>query len=168
MTASRGKILAEFGEEGWWFLGVLVLLVGFYIWGAQTRCVRLPNGINIGYEAILNFSKPYFRPGVVVKYRSGDQLLPGDAFPFFATETTVYGTAAERGGSESRRFAWREDVGLVFRYNQPGLYMRLVSDAGPKLDGVKAGNLGVGIYYLDLKKIPDYDGQWCRTRWIRW
>jgi hypothetical protein len=50
--------------------------------GIKTTCARLPNGINIGYQALIDLSTPYFKPDIVPKYENGASLLPGDAWPF--------------------------------------------------------------------------------------
>ena len=50
--------------------------------GIKTTCARLPNGINVGYQALIDLSTPYFKPDIVPKYENGASLLPGDAWPF--------------------------------------------------------------------------------------
>lgn len=50
--------------------------------GIKTSCVRLPNGMNIGHQALIDLSAPYFKPDIVPKYKNGVSLLPGDAWPF--------------------------------------------------------------------------------------
>ena len=47
--------------------------------GIKTTCARLPNGMNIGYQALIDLSTPYFKPDTVPKYENGASLLPGDA-----------------------------------------------------------------------------------------
>ena len=74
------------------FLSVLTL-AGYR--GFPTSCVRLPNGINIGKQALIDLSASYFKPNIVPKFENGASLLSGDAWPFFVTETTVYGLALE-------------------------------------------------------------------------
>ena len=71
--------------------------------GIKTTCARLPNGINIGYQALIDLSTPYFKPSIVPKYENGASSLPGDAWPFFATKTTVYGLAE---GVDHNRDFW--------------------------------------------------------------
>ena len=72
---------------------VAAVFMSSFFWGVPTSCVRLPNGLNIGKQALIDLSRPYFRPDIVPKFNNGKSLLLGDAWPFFATETTVYGTA---------------------------------------------------------------------------
>ena len=50
--------------------------------GIKTTCARLPNGMNIGYQALIDLSTPYSKPDIVPKYENGASLLPGDAWPF--------------------------------------------------------------------------------------
>jgi hypothetical protein len=46
--------------------------------GIKTSCARLPNRMNIGYQALIDLSTPYFKPNIVPKYENGAPLLPGD------------------------------------------------------------------------------------------
>ena len=57
--------------------------------GIKTTCARLPNGMNIGYQALIDLSTPYFKPDTVPKYENGI-LTAWGCLAFFATETTVY------------------------------------------------------------------------------
>ena len=45
--------------------------------GIKTSCARLPNGMNIGHQALIDLSAPYFKPDIVPKYENGVSLLPG-------------------------------------------------------------------------------------------
>lgn len=142
-----------------------VFLFGLY-WGIPTRCVQLPNGLNIGAQALIDLSRPYFQSDIVPKFDNGTSLLPGDAWPFYATETTVHGVALEADPEDDFRFAWRKDTGLVLKDETPELYEKLVSEAGTPL-----GNKGVGwvdshIVMMDLQRRPEYANQTCRTRGI--
>ena len=55
-----------------------VLALGFF-WGGPTHCVQLPNGLNIGKQALIDQSRPCFRPDIVPKFDNGKSLPPGDA-----------------------------------------------------------------------------------------
>ncbi|WP_432448155.1 hypothetical protein [Aliiroseovarius marinus] len=136
--------------------------------GIKTTCVRLPNGINIGKQAVLDLSMSYWKPDIVPKYPSGASLIPGDAWPFYATETTVYGRAIMVDATDDFGFAWRKDIGLTKRRDDPIQYDKIVSEAGELLEGIPDGILGVHIVMLELQKRPEYAGQRCRTRLIRW
>lgn len=145
----------------------LVFASGF-LWGVPTHCVQLPSGINIGKQALIDLSKPYLRPDIVPKFDNGRPLLPGDAWPFFATETTVHGLAEETDPQDVFWFAWREDTGLVLKADNPALYEALVSEAGAPM-----GNKGINvvdshIVMMELEKQLAYAKQTCRTWWITW
>lgn len=73
--------------------------------------------MNIGYQALIDLSNPYFKPDIVPKYENGASLLPGDAWPVFATETTVYGLAEGEDHNRDFWFVWREDTGLILKKN---------------------------------------------------
>lgn len=139
-----------------------------FSWGISTRCVQLPNGINIGRQAIVDFAKPYFRPEVVPKFPNGKSLLPGDAWPFFTTETTVYGTAEANNPDDDFRFVWRMDTGLIRRDTDPVRYQLLIDEAGQLLEGTRHGGFGSEIIMWQLQKQSAYANQTCRTRWLTW
>ncbi|MEW9921088.1 hypothetical protein AB2B41_15855 [Marimonas sp. MJW-29] len=137
-----------------------------FSWGVPTRCVQLPNGMNIGKQAIIDLAKPYFRPEVVPKFQNGKSLLPGDAWPFFTTETTVYGTAEANDADDDFLFVWRMDTGLIRKDEDPARYQRLIEEAGPLLEGTRYGGFGSEIIMRQLQKQPAYADQTCWTRWI--
>ncbi|MEN8710186.1 MAG: hypothetical protein ABF310_09260 [Paracoccaceae bacterium] len=146
---------------------VSVLAFGVY-WGLPTRCVQLPNGLNIGKQAVIDLSEPFFIPDIVPKFKNGKSLLPGDAWPFYATNTTVHGLADGHDTQNVFWFAWRHDTGLVLRKDNPELYETLVSEAGAPM-----GNKGISlvdshVVMMELQEQPNYANQKCRTRWIRW
>ncbi|WP_432448156.1 hypothetical protein [Aliiroseovarius marinus] len=142
-------------------------LVALNFIGVRTTCVHLPNGINIGKQAVLDLSRSYWKPDIVPKYPSGASVLPGDAWPFHTTATTIYGTAEDSKHGDFE-FAWREDTGLIRHDEDPRLYETLLSDAGSLLEGTIYGGFDSHIVLLELQKRPEYAGQRCRTRLIRW
>lgn len=142
-----------------------VFALGFF-WGVPTHCVQLPNGLNIGKQALLDLNRPYFRPDIVPKFDNGQSLLPGDAWPFYATETTVHGLALEADPEDDFWFAWREDTGLVLKAEDPALYERLVSEAGTPMGNKGIRGVGSHIVMMELQRRPEYANQTCRTRWI--
>ena len=119
--------------------------------GMKTTCARLPNGMNIGYQALIDLSTPYFKPDIVPKYENGASLLPGDAWPFFATETTVYGLAEGKDHNSGFWFAWREDTGLILKKNNPEEYGKIVSEAGELLEHTEYGMFSSHIVMRNLK-----------------
>lgn len=148
-------------------IGVLaaILSLGFY-WGVPTRCVQLPNGLNIGKQALIDLNRPYFMPDIVPKFRNGRSLLPGDAWPFYATETTVHGRALEADPEDDFWFAWREDTGLVLKTENSVLYEKLISEAGTPLGNKGVRGVDSHIVMMELQSRSEYAYQTCRTRWI--
>jgi len=142
-----------------------VLLYWLY-WGGPTHCVQLPNGLNIGAQALIDLNRPYFRPDIVPKFDNGKSLLPGDAWPFYATETTVHGRALDADPEDDFWFAWREDTGLVLKVEDPALYEELVSEAGTPLGNKGVRGVASHIVMMELQNQPEYANQTCRTRWI--
>ena len=136
--------------------------------GIKTTCARLPNGMNIGHQALIDLSSPYFKPDIVPKYENRASLLPGDAWPFFATETTVYGLAEGEDHNSDFWFAWREDTGLILKKNKPEQYEKIVSESGELLEHTEYGGFDSHIVMMNLKKAPEYKNQTCRTRLSKW
>jgi hypothetical protein len=147
------------------FLSVLTL-AGYR--GFPTSCVRLPNGINIGKQALIDLSASYFRPDIVPKFENGASLLFGDAWPFFVTETTVYGLALEADYRNDFWFAWRKDTGLVRKNEEPERYDKIVSEAGDLLEHTEYGGFDSHIVMINLQKSPEHQNQTCRTRLLTW
>ena len=147
---------------------VAAVFMSSFFWGVPTSCVRLPNGLNIGKQALIDLSRPYFRPDIVPKFNNGKSLLLGDAWPFFATETTVYGTAEANDPNDDFRFIWQRDAGLIRKGEDPIRYERLIDEAGPLLEGTRYGGFGSEVIMRELQKQPDYTNQTCRTQWITW
>jgi hypothetical protein len=147
---------------------VAAVFMSSFFWGVPTSCVRLPNGLNIGKQALIDLSRPYFRPDIVPKFNNGKSLLLGDAWPFFATETTVHGLAEEANPQDDFWFAWRKDTGLVLKSENPALYEKLVSEAGTPIGSKGINVVSSHIVMMELQKKTEYAGQTCRTRWITW
>lgn len=137
-----------------------------FSWGVPTRCVQLPNGMNIGKQALIDLNRPYFRPDIVPKFRNGRSLLPGDAWPFFTTETTVHGLALEADPEDDFWFAWREDTGLILKKENLPLYEKLVSEAGAPMGNKGINAVDSHVVMIELQRRPEYANETCRTRWI--
>ena len=123
--------------------------------------MRLPNRLNIGKQALVDLSRPYFRPDIFPKFDNGKSLLPGDAWPFFATETTVHGLALEADHQNDFWFAWRKDTGLVLKAENPAVYEELVSEAGTPMGNKGINAVGSHIVMMRLEKKPAYINQTC-------
>ena len=148
--------------------GIILVLGSVYLWGIPTSCVQLPNGLKIGKQALLDLSRPYFLPDIVPKFANGRSLLPGDAWPFFATVTTVHGRAMLEDHRQDFRFAWRKDTGLVLKREEPERYEILVSQAGTNIGETTSTIVDSHIVMMALQERPEYAGQTCRTRWVTW
>ena len=147
------------------FLSVLAL-AGYR--GVPTSCLRLPNGINIGKQALVDMSAPYFRPEIVPKFENGASLLLGDAWPFYATETTVYGLALGADHHSDFWFAWRKNNGLILKENEPERYEKITAEAGERLYGTGTAVIGSDIIFMNLRKTIQFQNQTCRTRFLTW
>jgi hypothetical protein len=110
--------------------------------------------MNIEYQALIVLSTPYFKPDIVPKYENGAPLLPGDAWPFFATKTTVYGLAEGEDHNRDFWFAWRKGTGLILNKHKPEEYDKIVSEAGELLEHTEHGMFSSHIVMRNLKKHP--------------
>ena len=113
---------------------------------------------------MIDLSTPYFKPDIVPKYGNGASLLPGDAWPFFATKITVYGLAEGENYTSDFWFAWREDTGLILKKNNSEQYDKIVSEAGELLEHTEYGMFSSKIVMRNLTKHPEYKNQTCQTR----
>ena len=137
--------------------------------GIKTTCARLPNGMNIGYQALIDLSTPYFKHWYSAKVWKWSILTArGCLALFFATETTVYGLAEGEDHNRDFWFAWREDTGLILKKNKPEEYDTIVSEAGEPLEHTEYGRFSSHIFMRNLKKNPEYKNQTCRTRLLTW
>lgn len=148
--------------------GLLAVGTFAYTFGMPTSCVRLPNGLSLGKQALVDLRAPFLRARIVPKFANGDALLPGDAWPLFVTATTVYGTAEATNPKDDFKFVWRQDVGLVRRDANADLYNLILSQAGPLLQGTRDGGFDTSVVMGDLLKTPSFQLQRCRTRWMVW
>ena len=159
-----------------------VLLVLAYAtlgtWAGRSVCVELPNGLLLGYEALVDPDRPYWRPNVILKYADGTPVFSDWVEDFYFTETTVWGGTLNAflnglGGGGRKHpayredvfFAYRPDVGLVYRHEDPDAYERLKQEAGPIIwvlgPEVHTNLLGT---FLKLKKDPASRRTFCPLR----
>ncbi|MBB4304088.1 hypothetical protein GGD81_003143 [Rhodobium orientis] len=149
---------------------LLLAYLSFPVFGysEKNRCVHLKNGISIGYNAVFDLSRPYWRPYVVPKLPDGTPLVKADVWPIYITDTTLYGTAIGETGDKDYRFAWRTDLGLVHEKGDRQTYELLVSEAGPANVGLGTGAYGTTIVMRWLMELPEYSDQWCSTKLFAW
>lgn len=150
-------------------LGLVALYLLFGAWSTVSRCVELPNGLLIGRSAVIDPSKPYWKPGVILKYPDGRAVLPGDVFPFLYSKTSVFGIAEAKSPSarnvelderQRYRFVYRADTGLVLKDRDPNRYDELINEAGPPIHQKRIGkehvNIGLNAVYSELIERSDY------------
>jgi len=113
------------------FLGVPILALSSLYSLKFGDCVRLPNGIEIGYEAYVDFSRPYLRPVAVLRTPNG-VVIGQEVSPLHITEKAAFGLAWLDYDSPRSDFAfiWTVETGVVKEAEQPELYLRLSQDLG--------------------------------------
>lgn len=146
-----------------WFVLFLIHRENSY-----SKCVRLPNGIYLGYEAIISFDNWRWKPYVVPKFPNGVPVLDGEIWPFRATETTIFGVFEGRNRDKQETFLWQEDTGLIFRSDDASRFTSVLAQAGALLDEEFADGISTEFHYERLSWHPDYGLVDCKTRLFRW
>lgn len=136
--------------------------------GRYGQCVKLPNGIHLGYEARISFGNWNWKPFIVPKFPNGNPVLAGKIWPFRATKTTIYGSFQGRNGKLEEGFLWQKDIGLVFRRDHPNQFDVILSQAGSPIDEKFGQGLDTRLNYKRLAKDPKYGLIDCKTRLFRW
>lgn len=85
-------------------------------------CIPLKNGANLGFEAVFDLSRDFFKPIAVPKLADGTPIIRDDTWALYITDTTLYGLTFTGDADRDYRFAWRMDLGLVPEYADPGTY----------------------------------------------
>ncbi len=134
----------------------------------QHRCLQLKIGLDLGYNAVFDFSQPYWRPYVVFKSRDGTPLIDQPLWNVYITDTSIYGTTFGKPGSPAFRYIWRADTGLVNGNTDWKTFQRLVDEAGPANVEVGKGSYGPKILLHKLMNRPEFADQWCTTNFITW
>ncbi len=73
--------------------------------------MRLQNGLNLGYEAVFDLSRPFWMPIAIPKFRDGTPLVESDIWPIYVTDTTIHGLALGNVTDKDFWLAWRADTG---------------------------------------------------------
>jgi hypothetical protein len=149
---------------------LIVVLWVLVIFNTKYRtCVRLANGANLGYEAVFDLSRPYFKPIAVPRLQDGTPIVRDRLWSIKVTSTTIYGLSMARAGvAHDYRFAWRSDVGLVLEAENPDGYERLVAQAGHANWDIEYNNIGTGALLNILTSRSDFDVGRCPTTLITW
>lgn len=133
-------------------------------------CVRLPNGTEIGYEAYIDFSCPYFKPVTVLREPDG-RVIGQEVFPIHVTEKAAYGSAwiEYENTSADFHFIWTQETGVVREIENPDLYHRLSQDLGETYFGAsKDMNVNTLWIFNQLKEQGRFDSDHCNTRLLTW
>lgn len=94
------------------------------------KCVRMISGAEIGYEAYIDFSNPYFLPDAVLRTAEGN-IIAKEVSPLHLTEIAAFGWAwPEHGSEKDFKFIWTAKTGVVKKDEEPELYQRLSQDLG--------------------------------------
>ena len=155
-------------------LSALVGLPIFALTGLQSlkfgECVRLPNGIEIGYEAYVDFSRPYLRPVTVLRTPSG-AVIGQDVSPIHITDKAAFGSAWVDYDSPKSdfKFIWTAGTGVVKKTEDPELYLRLSQDLGETYYGAqKDRNTNTLWLFNRLLKEDQFQSDQCSTSLWAW
>ena len=154
-------------------LALLILLIPatwlFFAFDRKYRqCVALENGLNLGYEAVFDLGRPFFKPIAVPKFRDGTPLIRDDLWAIFVTDTSLYGVSLAVPDANGYYFAWRGDSGLIKQDQDPSLYDRLVREAGPPNWDIEIGSVGTDWLLNELIARPEFNVHRCPTTLITW
>ena len=138
--------------------------------GKYGQCVKLPNGIYLGYEARISFGnwEWKWKPFVVPKFPNGTPVLDGEIWPFHATQTTIHGNFQGRNRKIQKTFLWQKDTGLIFWRDNPDKFDDILANSGPLLSKNFKGSIPTKFHYERLAKDPKYGLIDCKTRLFRW
>lgn len=141
----------------------------FWVFNNRYRqCVQLENGLNLGYEAVFDFSRPLFFPIAAPRFPDGTPLVRDDLWALYVTPSTIYGVSMATKQKGGYGFAWRADTGLVIQHDQPVLYATLVSEAGHANWDFGTGSYGTEILLRRLSERPGFGVRRCPTALITW
>lgn len=147
------------------FVGIVAIYV--HLFG---DCFRLPSGVEIGYQAYMDLSRPYFQPAAVLREADG-RVIGQEVFPIYLTEKAAYGYAATDYDTPRSYFAfiWTAETGLVKRDENPDLYHSLLQDPGEihyeNTEGINVNTLWV---LTKFKKSGAFASDQCHTSWLTW
>lgn len=136
--------------------------------GKHGVCVPLENGLNLGYEAVFDLSRPYFRPIAVPKFPDGAPLIRDKTWEIFVTDTTIYGLALGQTSESDYRFAWRADTGLVRQQDHQATYEALIAEAGHANWDIEIDSVGTGWLLDELLRRRQPTSKRCPTSFLTW
>lgn len=155
-------------------LCVLVGVPAFALAGLYSlkfgACVRLPNDTEIGYEAYVDFSRPYLFPEVVLREPDGS-VIAKEVSPIHVTETATLGTAwpDENSARPDFTFIWTAETGLVKEAENSELYLHLSQDLGETYYGAsKDMNTNILWLFNRLLQEGQFRNNHCKTSLWTW
>lgn len=151
---------------------LFLLLPAIWLFTAYDRkyrvCVSLENGLNLGYEAIFDLSKPYLRPIAIPKFPDGTPLIRDETWEIFVTDTTIYGLAMGPSSEADYRFAWRDDAGLILQQDDRATYEALIAEAGHANWDIEIDSVGTGWLLDELIRRQQPTIKRCPTPLVTW
>jgi len=145
--------------------------LGWIAWVFNDRhrtCVHLESGMVLGFEAVFDLGRPYFKPVVVPKYPDGTPLIRDEMWSIFISDTTIYGLTMRPIPNNDYRYAWRADTGLVMQSEQPELFDTLVSEAGNTNWDYEIDDIGPKWLLNDLVRSGRLEAMHCQTAVVTW
>ena len=134
------------------------------------RCLQFPNGSEIGYEAIVDFGGPYFRPDAVLRLPQIG-IVAKEVWPIHITEKATYGWAWPGMGSETTdfRFIWTTESGLVRENEDTILYRKLETHLGHVYQGAAKDQSVNTLWFLThFEGASRFEGEDCETQLWTW
>lgn len=146
-----------------YFISTYVILIG--------ACFKLPTGLEIGREAYLDLSRPYFKPVVVLREPDGT-VIGQEVAPLHLTDKAAYGWALidyDDNIGHDFKFIWTRETGTVKNSENPALYERLMQDPGDVYYGAtKEMNVNTLWYYMRFKEQNAFRSRSCKMAWVTW
>ncbi|MDF3414405.1 hypothetical protein HKX54_08060 [Sulfitobacter sp. M57] len=147
-------------------LGLAALVLGYSV--KFGKCVKLPNGSELSYEAFVDLGNSFLRPDVVLRDPEG-AIIGKEIWPIHITSTATHGTAwPERDNSKPDfSFVWTANTGLVKQVDNPSLYAELLATANSASDYIGAPfELHVNTLWMFKRLSEDerYIGRSCVTQ----
>lgn len=134
------------------------------------ECVRLPNGTEIGYEAYIDFSRPFFKPLAVLREPNGN-VIGEEIWPLHITEKAAYGSAWDKYENPEAdfNFIWTAETGVIKEGKDPELYKKLWNDLGEVYYGADEDlNANTLWLFKQLSKNERFRSDDCQTSLATW
>lgn len=147
---------------------LVFIVVGFYS-VRFGKCIWLPSGVNLGYEAIIDLRNPFLRPDAALKTTDGT-ILASEIWPIYTTERATFGTAwSEEHQHRHFEFIWQADQGFARKDQNPEVFARYSENLGGTFFGATR-EMNVNTLWL-LKRLQagsQFENRACKTRLLTW